>query len=186
MKHQHVISSIILSTKPFSYHTLTWLLARDWFRTCVIGISVTLSGALTIWPPRQGQCLLCLKAMFGDHCMYLRDHLKGPLYVLKLYKLFIIVAMERNRLIWYNCFIISTYFQPSYEPQRWLSCTAHRLAAPVPGGKKSFVRDKPHINIGTIGHVDHGKTTLTAAITKGEDKFCENVIFKFFVSSSFG
>ncbi|CAG0906442.1 unnamed protein product, partial [Cyprideis torosa] len=32
--------------------------------------------------------------------------------------------------------------------------------------KKSFVRDKIHCNIGTIGHVDHGKTTLTAAITK--------------------
>ena len=29
-----------------------------------------------------------------------------------------------------------------------------------------FNRDKPHVNIGTIGHVDHGKTTLTAAITK--------------------
>lgn len=34
--------------------------------------------------------------------------------------------------------------------------------------KKVFQRDKPHCNIGTIGHVDHGKTTLTAAITKGE------------------
>lgn len=32
--------------------------------------------------------------------------------------------------------------------------------------KKTFVRDKPHVNVGTIGHVDHGKTTLTAAITK--------------------
>jgi elongation factor Tu len=32
--------------------------------------------------------------------------------------------------------------------------------------KEKFLRDKPHINIGTIGHVDHGKTTLTAAITK--------------------
>jgi len=32
--------------------------------------------------------------------------------------------------------------------------------------KQKFVRDKPHVNIGTIGHVDHGKTTLTAAITK--------------------
>ncbi len=31
--------------------------------------------------------------------------------------------------------------------------------------KANFVRDKPHLNIGTIGHVDHGKTTLTAAIT---------------------
>ena len=33
--------------------------------------------------------------------------------------------------------------------------------------KQKFERTKPHINIGTIGHVDHGKTTLTAAITTG-------------------
>ncbi len=33
-------------------------------------------------------------------------------------------------------------------------------------GKKKFERTKPHVNVGTIGHVDHGKTTLTAAITK--------------------
>ncbi len=32
--------------------------------------------------------------------------------------------------------------------------------------KEKFDRDKPHVNVGTIGHVDHGKTTLTAAITK--------------------
>ena len=32
--------------------------------------------------------------------------------------------------------------------------------------KETFDRSKPHLNIGTIGHVDHGKTTLTAAITK--------------------
>ena len=32
-------------------------------------------------------------------------------------------------------------------------------------GKQKFERDKPHVNVGTIGHVDHGKTTLTAAIT---------------------
>ena len=32
--------------------------------------------------------------------------------------------------------------------------------------KATFVKTKPHVNIGTIGHVDHGKTTLTAAITK--------------------
>ncbi len=31
--------------------------------------------------------------------------------------------------------------------------------------KQKFERTKPHVNIGTIGHVDHGKTTLTAAIT---------------------
>ncbi len=40
--------------------------------------------------------------------------------------------------------------------------------------KEKFDRSKPHVNIGTIGHVDHGKTTLTAAITtvlgKGNDK----------------
>ena len=32
--------------------------------------------------------------------------------------------------------------------------------------KEKFDRSKPHVNIGTIGHVDHGKTTLTAAITE--------------------
>jgi elongation factor Tu len=33
-------------------------------------------------------------------------------------------------------------------------------------GKQKFMREKPHVNIGTIGHIDHGKTSLTAAITK--------------------
>ncbi len=33
-------------------------------------------------------------------------------------------------------------------------------------GKQKYVRNKPHVNVGTIGHIDHGKTTLTAAITK--------------------
>lgn len=32
--------------------------------------------------------------------------------------------------------------------------------------KESFVRTKPHVNVGTIGHIDHGKTTLTTAILK--------------------
>ena len=32
--------------------------------------------------------------------------------------------------------------------------------------KAKFERTKPHLNIGTIGHIDHGKTTLTAAITR--------------------
>ena len=45
--------------------------------------------------------------------------------------------------------------------------------------KEKFERNKPHCNIGTIGHVDHGKTTLTAAITKvlSEAGFCEAVDF---------
>lgn len=44
-----------------------------------------------------------------------------------------------------------------------------KVASRVPFGAKSFakfVRDRPHLNVGTIGHIDHGKTTLTAAITK--------------------
>jgi elongation factor Tu len=32
--------------------------------------------------------------------------------------------------------------------------------------KEKFERTKPHVNVGTIGHIDHGKTTLTAAITR--------------------
>ncbi|MBM3617203.1 MAG: elongation factor Tu [Alphaproteobacteria bacterium] len=44
-------------------------------------------------------------------------------------------------------------------------------------GKEKFARNKPHCNIGTIGHVDHGKTTLTAAITKyfGEYKAYDQI-----------
>ena len=43
--------------------------------------------------------------------------------------------------------------------------------------KEAFVRSKPHVNVGTIGHVDHGKTTLTAAITKVQhDKGLANYI----------
>jgi elongation factor Tu len=37
-------------------------------------------------------------------------------------------------------------------------------------GKAKFERTKPHVNVGTIGHVDHGKTTLTAAITEVQSK----------------
>ena len=65
---------------------------------------------------------------------------------------------------------------PASRPAR--SCRHHqtsdtdvtRRATYQPGGapvaKAKFERTKPHVNIGTIGHIDHGKTTLTAAITK--------------------
>ena len=45
--------------------------------------------------------------------------------------------------------------------------------------KEKFERNKPHVNVGTIGHVDHGKTTLTAAITKclATKGLCENTAF---------
>src|SRR5215472_12418425 len=36
--------------------------------------------------------------------------------------------------------------------------------------KEKFVRNKPHVNVGTIGHIDHGKTTLTAALVKVQSK----------------
>merc|ERR1712227_35877 len=59
------------------------------------------------------------------------------------------------------------HYQSYLSPQcRLFSTGCYRGAAPATGGKKTYVRDKPHINIGTIGHVDHGKTTLSAAITK--------------------
>ena len=47
-------------------------------------------------------------------------------------------------------------------------------------GKEKFDRSKPHLNIGTIGHVDHGKTTLTAAITNVLHKHNPNVAFMAF------
>ena len=45
--------------------------------------------------------------------------------------------------------------------------------------KEKFIRDKPHLNVGTVGHVDHGKTTLTAAITEVLSKkgFAETLAF---------
>src|SRR5216110_3187959 len=48
--------------------------------------------------------------------------------------------------------------------------------------KEKFDRSKPHVNIGTIGHVDHGKTTLTAAITKVLQKHNPKIQFRSFDS----
>src|SRR5258707_8699247 len=48
--------------------------------------------------------------------------------------------------------------------------------------KEKFERSKPHVNIGTIGHIDHGKTTLTAAIRKVLSKHNPKVQFRAFDS----
>src|SRR5438105_13175631 len=48
--------------------------------------------------------------------------------------------------------------------------------------KEKFDRSKPHVNIGTIGHVDHGKTTLTAAITKVLARHNPKILFRSFDS----
>jgi elongation factor Tu len=48
--------------------------------------------------------------------------------------------------------------------------------------KEKFDRSKPHVNVGTIGHIDHGKTTLTAAITKTLAKHDPNVSYRSFDS----
>ena len=48
--------------------------------------------------------------------------------------------------------------------------------------KEKFDRSKPHVNVGTIGHIDHGKTTLTAAITKVLAKHNPKIQFRSFDS----
>src|SRR3979411_595192 len=48
--------------------------------------------------------------------------------------------------------------------------------------KEKFDRSKPHVNVGTIGHIDHGKTTLTAAITKVLSKHNPKIKFRDFAS----
>jgi len=48
--------------------------------------------------------------------------------------------------------------------------------------KEKFDRSKPHVNVGTIGHIDHGKTTLTAAITKVLSKHNPKILFRSFDS----
>src|SRR5437879_12643064 len=48
--------------------------------------------------------------------------------------------------------------------------------------KEKFERNKPHVNVGTIGHIDHGKTTLTAAITKVLQKHNPKIQFRSFDS----
>lgn len=56
--------------------------------------------------------------------------------------------------------------QLAIKQNKLLCLNSVRFYAAATGAEKAvYKRDKPHLNIGTIGHVDHGKTTLTAAIT---------------------
>src|SRR5438445_8177277 len=66
-------------------------------------------------------------------------------------------------------------FRPRLPKKSWPRSPASRRPAPGPArpssrrhtmAKAKYERTKPHVNVGTIGHIDHGKTTLTAAITK--------------------
>src|SRR5687768_18301705 len=55
---------------------------------------------------------------------------------------------------------------PKRSSPEYAASNPHRGARGTSMSKAKFERTKPHLNIGTIGHIDHGKTTLTAAITK--------------------
>ena len=57
---------------------------------------------------------------------------------------------------------VGSTFLPRILNPHAIPSPTHLQEAPV--AKEKFDRSKPHVNIGTIGHVDHGKTTLTAAI----------------------
>src|SRR2546421_9209520 len=59
----------------------------------------------------------------------------------------------------------SFFFFQAEDGIRDLIVTGVQTCA-LPISKAKFERTKPHVNVGTIGHVDHGKTTLTAALTK--------------------
>ncbi|KAJ0890386.1 putative protein-synthesizing GTPase [Helianthus annuus] len=54
---------------------------------------------------------------------------------------------------------------PNFTSSTPTTTTHRRRALTVRAARGKFERTKPHVNIGTIGHVDHGKTTLTAALT---------------------
>ena len=65
---------------------------------------------------------------------------------------------------------------------RWLR--DNRLTELQQMAKEKFDRNKPHVNVGTIGHIDHGKTTLTAAITKVLSKHNPKIMFRSILSRS--
>ena len=66
----------------------------------------------------------------------------------------------------YRITIGHSLIQEKYKKSDYFSICTGTEGELVIMGKAKFERNKPHVNIGTIGHIDHGKTTLTAAITK--------------------
>src|SRR5215212_5374443 len=70
----------------------------------------------------------------------------------------------------------------SWAPDRYFSNLLIVQEDKEKMSKEKFDRSKPHVNIGTIGHVDHGKTTLTAAITKVMSKHNPKMTFRSFDS----
>ncbi|PWZ58552.1 Elongation factor Tu, mitochondrial [Zea mays] len=84
-------------------------------------------------------------------------------------------AVLRNagsrRLFSYPTLRAAAIYVPSALPDAPAAAAAPAQPPPTAGtlwarSMATFTRTKPHVNVGTIGHVDHGKTTLTAAITK--------------------
>ena len=84
-----------------------------------------------------------------------------PLFVLlAFYSILLLVLSHFTLHLWFvcwsSCLCCIAYARPVSKP----------FAIGAAMNLSGYVRNKAHVNIGTIGHVDHGKTTLTAAITK--------------------
>ena len=115
----------------------------------------------------QGQSFQGSKPISGKTIFYVLFHITLSLFHSKLVLQQIIHScitwLSFENIVIVMCFSLIV-FQKNY---RWISCS-HSLQAANPFAQKQAIykRDRPHMNIGTIGHVDHGKTTLTAAITK--------------------
>jgi hypothetical protein len=97
------------------------------------------------------------------------SRLAGCIGVRTLYHFHLLLALKNQSIVKFIHFIcvLSIRFQNTFRGARLCGPIMQRFYASAAAEKRVFQRDKPHCNVGTIGHVDHGKTTLTAAITKG-------------------
>ncbi|XP_051142260.1 elongation factor Tu, mitochondrial-like [Andrographis paniculata] len=76
----------------------------------------------------------------------------------------VVRSRQAKRLFALSCCRGSAVSSPFYAAESPVG--SHPMMSPWWRSMATFTRTKPHVNVGTIGHVDHGKTTLTAAITK--------------------